>query len=174
MKPTGQLYHIVEAIVPLYVAMISAYISFKWLKIFTKEQCSGINKFVAKFSIPLLSFQVISNSNPYKMNFKLIAADSLQKILAFSLLAGVAKMTISRGRLKWVITGLSLSTLPNTLIIGIPLLRAMYGEEATTLLAQIVVLQSLIWYNLLLFLFELNVTKKPNLTPQDNPGNYHL
>ncbi|KVH92704.1 Auxin efflux carrier [Cynara cardunculus var. scolymus] len=136
-------YHVVAAIVPLYVAMILAYISVKWLKLFTPEQCSGINKFVAKFSIPLLSFQVISKSNPYSMNLKLICADFLQKVIALVGLTIIVYVR-SNGHLNWVITGLSLSTFPNTLILGIPLLKAMYGDEAGALLGQIVVLQSLI------------------------------
>uniref|UniRef100_A0A6M2EN62 Auxin efflux carrier component n=1 Tax=Populus davidiana TaxID=266767 RepID=A0A6M2EN62_9ROSI len=144
--------------------MILAYISVKWWKLFTPEQCAGINKFVAKFSIPLLSFQVISSINPYKMNLRLIFADFLQKLLALLVLTALAKIS-SRGRLNWIITGLSLSTLPNTLILGLPLLRAMYGDEAEPLLSQIVGLQSLIWYNLLLFLFELNATKEATVAP---------
>ncbi|KAK9037387.1 hypothetical protein V6N11_022298 [Hibiscus sabdariffa] len=40
----------------------------------------------------------------------------------------------------------------------------MYGDKSATLLAQIVVLQSLIWYNLLLLLFELNATKAASET----------
>ncbi|EEF45013.1 conserved hypothetical protein [Ricinus communis] len=119
--------------------------------------------FVAKFSIPLLSFQVISNNNPYKMNLKLIFADFLQKLLAALVLLAITKIS-SRGRLNWIITGLSLSTLPNTLILGIPLLKAMYGAEAEAL-SQIVVLQSLVWYNLLLFLFELNATYAAPVAP---------
>nr|KJB70932.1 hypothetical protein B456_011G096500 [Gossypium raimondii] len=67
---------------------------------------------------------------------------------------------------KMIITGFSLSTLPNTLILGIPLLKAMYGDEPAGLLAQIVVLQSLIWYNLLLFMFEFNAAKPASeITP---------
>ncbi|GMJ09322.1 PIN-FORMED 8 [Hibiscus trionum] len=158
MISLADVYHVVAATVPLYFAMILAYVSVKWMKLFTPEQCAGINKFVAKFSIPLLSFQVISENNPYKMNLKLILADFLQKLLAFLVLFAVTKLT-SRGGLPTIITGLSLSTMPNTLILGIPLLRAMYGDKSATLLAQIVVLQSLIWYNLLLLLFELNATK---------------
>ncbi|KAK6928290.1 Membrane transport protein [Dillenia turbinata] len=158
MVSLAGVYHVVEATVPLYVAMILAYISVKWLKLFSLEQCIGINKFVAKFSIPLLSFQVVSANNPYKMNLRLIFSDFFQKLLAFIVLAIITRIC-SRGSLKWIITGLSVSTLPNTLILGIPLLRAMYGNEAAMLLAQIVVLQSMIWYNLLLFLFEFNATK---------------
>ncbi|KAF7115427.1 hypothetical protein RHSIM_RhsimUnG0055500 [Rhododendron simsii] len=163
-------YHVVAATVPLYVAMILAYISVKWWKLFTPDQCSGINKFVAKFSIPLLSFQVISTNNPYKMNMRLVCADFLQKLFAFSALVVIMKIR-SRGNLGWIITGLSLSTLPNTLILGIPILRAMYGDEAVVLLTQIVVLQSIIWYNVLLFLFEVNMIKQDSLTaPTEGTG----
>ncbi|CAK9175386.1 unnamed protein product [Ilex paraguariensis] len=157
------VYHVMTATIPLYVAMILAYISVKWWKLFTPDQCSGINKFVAKFSVPLLSFQVISTNNPYKMNLNLVFADILQKLLAFLVLAIITKIS-SRGGLNWVITGLSLSTLPNTLILGIPLLRAMYGDKAAAFVAQIVVLQSLVWYNLLLFQFELSAAKEAYVT----------
>ncbi|XP_057492383.1 auxin efflux carrier component 8-like [Actinidia eriantha] len=164
MISLADAYHVVAAAVPLYVAMILAYTSLKWWKLFTPQQCSGINKFVAKFSIPLLSFQVISSNNPYKMNVKLVCADFFQKLLAFFVLTVITR-TRPRGNLSWIITGLSLSTLPNTLILGIPTLRAMYGDEAAVLVSQIVVLQSLIWYNLLLFLFEFNTTKEAYLAP---------
>ncbi|KAH6830282.1 Auxin efflux carrier family protein [Perilla frutescens var. hirtella] len=153
------VYHVIAAIIPLYVAMLAAYLSIKWWKLFTTDQCAGVNKFVANFSIPLLSFKVISSNNPYKMNLKLVSADFLQKLLALIILAAIAKIR-SRGSLSWVITGLSLSTLPNTLILGLPLIEAMYGKDAATLLGQIVVLQSLIWYNLLLILFEINATEE--------------
>lgn len=171
MITKADIFHVIAAIIPLYVAMIAAYLSIKWWKLFTPDQCAGINKFVAKFSIPLLSFQVISSNNPYKMNLKLASADFLQKLLAFIILALIAKIR-SRGSLSWITTGLSLLTLPNTLILGIPLIRAMYGEEAAALLAQIVVLQSLIWYNLLLILFEINATEESISVapPSEVPG----
>ena len=174
MISLADVYHVVAATIPLYFVMILAYISVKWWKIFSPEQCSGINKFVAKFSIPLLSFQLISNNNPYQMNLRLILSDFLQKLLALVLLTTIAKIS-SRGSLTWVITGLSLSTLPNTLILGIPLLKAMYGDKAAGLLSQIVVLQSLVWYNLLLFLFELNAMKAESATtPLETAGRYSL
>lgn len=162
ISPTD-IYHVVAAMVPLYVAMVLAYVSMRWCKLFTPDQCSGINKFVAKFSIPLLSFQVISSTNPYKMNVKLLLADFVQKMLAIVVLVGVVKFR-RRGGLKWIITGLSLATLPNTLILGIPLLKAMYGDEAAGLVSQVVVLQSIIWYNMLLFLFELDAAKEKTKT----------
>ncbi|XP_058739239.1 auxin efflux carrier component 8-like [Vicia villosa] len=158
MISLANVYHVVTKTVPLYVTMFLAYVSIKWFKIFTQEQCSGINKFVAKFSIPLLSFQVISSNNIYKMSLKLMYADFIQKLLAFVLLTAIVKIR-RKGGLKWIITGLSLSTLPNTLILGIPLLKAMYDDEAVVLLAQIVFLQSMVWYNLLLFLYEFDAAK---------------
>ncbi|TVU35317.1 hypothetical protein EJB05_17202 [Eragrostis curvula] len=152
------IYHVLEETVPLYVAMILAYLSIKWWKLFTPEQCSGINKFVAKFSIPLLSFQVLSTNNPYDMNLKLILSDVIQKSLALLGFAVISR-AFCMEKFDRLITGFSLSTLPNTLIIGIPLLKGMYGAEAVKLISQIVALQSLIWYTLLLFLFEFRAAR---------------
>lgn len=152
------LYVVLTAVIPLYVAMILAYGSVRWWKIFSPDQCSGINRFVAIFAVPLLSFHFISTNNPYAMNFKFIAADTLQKIIM--LVALTLWTNLSRnGSLEWMITIFSLSTLPNTLVMGIPLLIAMYGEYSGTLMVQVVVLQCIIWYTLLLFLFEYRGAK---------------
>lgn len=147
------LYHVLTAVVPLYVAMILAYGSVKWWKIFTPDQCSGINRFVALFAVPLLSFHFISTNNPYAMNYRFIAADSLQKVIVLVVLTIWARIS-SRGSLEWSITLFALCTLPNTLVMGIPLLKGMYGDFSGGLMVQIVVLQCIIWYTLMLFLFE--------------------
>ncbi|EAZ36376.1 hypothetical protein OsJ_20704 [Oryza sativa Japonica Group] len=139
--------------VPLYVAMILAYGSVKWWRIFTPDQCSGINRFVALFAVPLLSFHFISTNNPYTMNLRFIAADTLQKLIVLALLTLWSHLS-RRGSLEWTITLFSLSTLPNTLVMGIPLLKGMYGEFSGSLMVQIVVLQCIIWYTLMLFMFE--------------------
>ncbi|EOY21347.1 hypothetical protein QUC31_007282 [Theobroma cacao] len=151
-------YHVMTAMVPLYVAMILAYGSVKWWKIFSPDQCSGINRFVALFAVPLLSFHFISSNDPYSMNFRFIAADTLQKIIVLVVLAVWTKVS-KRGCLEWTITLFSLSTLPNTLVMGIPLLKGMYGEFSGSLMVQIVVLQCIIWYTLMLFMFEYRGAK---------------
>ncbi|KAI3746031.1 hypothetical protein L6452_08446 [Arctium lappa] len=153
MISLSDFYHVMTAVVPLYVAMILAYGSVKWWKIFTPDQCSGINRFVALFAVPLLSFHFISTNNPYKMNLRFIAADTLQKLVVLGALAVWSNLS-KRGCLEWSITLFSLSTLPNTLVMGIPLLKGMYGGDSGSLMVQIVVLQCIIWYTLMLFLFE--------------------
>lgn len=158
MVSIENIYHVLEETVPLYFAMILGYLSIKWWKLLSPEQCAGINKFVSKFSIPLLSFQVISANNPYQMITKLVLSDVLQKALSFFGSLVVAK-TFCQNTMDWLITGISVSTLPNTLIVGIPLLRGMYGDEAVRLITQIVVLQSLVWYNILLLFFEFRAQK---------------
>ncbi|CAN7121367.1 unnamed protein product [Brassica rapa subsp. narinosa] len=155
------VYNVFSATVPLYVSMILGYLSTKHLNLFSLEQCVGINKFIAKFSIPLLSFQVISQNNPFTMSLRLILSDILQKILAAVVFAVVIRFwhpTGGGGKLGWIITGLSVTVFPNTLIIGIPILSAIDGDAAKNILVQIVVLQCLIWSNILLFLFEINAT----------------
>ncbi|WOK98302.1 auxin efflux carrier component 2 [Canna indica] len=163
---TGKdIYDVLAAMVPLYVAMILAYGSVRWWKIFTPNQCSGINRFVAVFAVPLLSFHFISTNNIYAMNFQFIAADSLQKLVILVALFLYQNLPLPhffrrrRISLDWSITMFSLSTLPNTLVMGIPLLRAMYGDFSGNLMVQIVVMQSVIWYTLMLFLFEYRGAK---------------
>ncbi|KAH7572512.1 hypothetical protein JRO89_XS04G0267600 [Xanthoceras sorbifolium] len=156
---TGKdIYDVLAAIVPLYVAMILAYGSVRWWKIFTPDQCSGINRFVAVFAVPLLSFHFISSNDPYAMNYHFIAADCLQKVVILVALFLWQAFT-KHGNLEWMITLFSLSTLPNTLVMGIPLLKAMYGDFSGSLMVQIVVLQSVIWYTLMLFMFEYRGAK---------------
>nr|CAB3489003.1 unnamed protein product [Digitaria exilis] len=153
------LYHVLTAVVPLYVAMTLAYGSVRWWHIFTPDQCSGINRFVALFAVPLLSFHFISTNNPFAMNLRFLAADTLQKLIVLSLLALASRLSPFLS-LDWSITLFSLSTLPNTLVMGIPLLRGMYGpDSAGTLMVQVVVLQCIIWYTLMLFLFEYRAAR---------------
>lgn len=142
-------YTVMCAMVPLYVAMLLAYASVKWWKIFTPEQCSGINRFVAVFAVPVLSFHFIAHNNPYQMDTRFILADTLSKLLVLVLLSLWACLSPSspgRSRLDWLITLFSIATLPNTLVMGIPLLRAMYGDFTQSLMVQLVVLQCIIWY----------------------------
>ncbi|CAF2137420.1 unnamed protein product [Brassica napus] len=168
---TGKdMYDVLAAMVPLYVAMMLAYGSVRWWGIFTPSQCSGINRFVAIFAVPLLSFHFISSNDPYAMNYHFLAADSLQKVVILAaLFLWQANVDVyygdyfqafsRRGSLEWMITLFSLSTLPNTLVMGIPLLRAMYGDFSGNLMVQVVVLQSIIWYTLMLFMFEFRGAK---------------
>ena len=148
MITTDDFYNVMCAMVPLYFAMLVAYASVKWWKIFSPEQCSGINRFVAVFAVPVLSFHFISQNNPYQMDAKFILADTLSKVLVLLFLSLWA---ILRGGLDWLITLFSVATLPNTLVMGIPLLEAMYGDFTQSLMVQLVVLQCIIWYYTLFF-----------------------
>ncbi|XP_020685783.1 auxin efflux carrier component 1 isoform X2 [Dendrobium catenatum] len=148
-----ELYNVLNAVVPLYFSMLLAYSSIKHFKLFTADQCSGINRFVAIFAIPLLSFNFISRINPFHMHFLFLAADSLSKLFVLLLLLFWSHL-FKNGSLDWSITLFSIATLPNTLVMGIPLLKSMYGDEQEDLMIQLVVMQSIIWYTVLLFLFE--------------------
>ncbi|XP_074573952.1 putative auxin efflux carrier component 1b [Curcuma longa] len=166
MISLGDLYNVLSAVVPLYVAMFLAFASVRWRKVFTPEQCAGINRFVAIFAVPLLSFEFISRINPFKMNGRFVAADVVSKALVSLLLLAWAKFS-RRGSLDWSITLFSLSTLPNTLVMGIPLLKSMYGDEQEGLMIQVVVLQSIIWYTILLVLFEYRAARSAILQQEN-------
>ncbi|XP_045789629.1 auxin efflux carrier component 2-like [Trifolium pratense] len=152
------VYNILESIMPLYVAMLLGYGSIKWWKMFTPDQCIGINRFVAMFAVPTLTFIYISPINPYHMNWRFIVADILQKIVTLICLF-LWNIFTKRDGFDWSITIFSLINLPNTLVVGIPLLNAMYGEFTVSLLIQILVMQSVLWYNVVLLMYEYRAAK---------------
>ncbi|KAJ1703303.1 hypothetical protein LUZ63_003082 [Rhynchospora breviuscula] len=150
------LYTVLCATTPLYFAMLAAYFSVKKWKLFTPVQCTGISRFVSAFAVPVLSFYFISQNNPFLMDCRFILADTVSKVFVLFMLSVFGSFFRGSGttRLDWVITLFSVSTLPNTLVMGIPLLQAMYGDFTEGLMVQLVVLQCIVWYTLLLFLFE--------------------
>ncbi|CAM0907365.1 unnamed protein product [Alopecurus aequalis] len=158
------VYQVLEAMAPLYTAAGLGFASVRWLKAFSNEQCAGINHFVALYAVPVLIFHMVSTNNLYAMNGRLIAADTLQKVVILLSLAAWARWTHSRRRdgikavasspLQWVVTAFSVATLPNTIIMGVPLLNGMYGAVSTSYMKQIVALQFCFWYNVIIFLYE--------------------
>ncbi|KAJ4796131.1 Auxin efflux carrier component [Rhynchospora pubera] len=167
----ANLYAVAKAMAPLYTAMALGYISVKYLRAFTPDQCAGINHFVALYALPLLIFRMVASNNPYTMSGRLLAADTLQKIILLAILFAWAYWANNRQKksppsassstpLQWVVTIFSLASLPNTIIMGVPLLGGMYGSMSAGLMVQIVVLQFCIWYNLVIFLYEYMAAKR--------------
>lgn len=163
--PGSAVYHVVEAMVPLYTAAALGYASVRWLRAFSEEQCAGINHFVALYAVPVLIFHMVSTNDPYHMNERLVAADTLQKAAVLLALTAWAFWSHFRARrggkankakspLKWVITSFSVASLPNTIIMGVPLLDGMYGAVSGGLMKQVVVMQFCVWYNVVIFLYE--------------------
>ncbi|MQL79795.1 hypothetical protein Taro_012229 [Colocasia esculenta] len=169
MITSKDLYSVLTAVVPLYTTMLLAYASVRWWRLFTQEQCAGINRFVAVFAVPLLSFEFISRIDPFRLHLPFLAADTASKLLI--LVGALAWVGFARGgTLDWAITAFSLASLPNTLVMGIPLLKAMYGDDQEGLMVQVVVLQCVVWYTLLLFLFEYRAAAR-GLTVQGGAVN---
>nr|VDC78893.1 unnamed protein product [Brassica rapa] len=150
----GDVYKVIEAMVPLYVALISGYGSVKWWNIFTRDQCDAINQLVYYFTLPLFTIEFTAHVDPFNMNYRFIAADVLSKIIIIAVLAFWAKYS-SKGSYCWSITSFSLCTLTNSLVVGVPLAKAMYGQEAVDLVVQSSVFQGIVWLTLLLFVLEL-------------------
>lgn len=147
------VYKVIVAMVPLYVALMLGYGSVKWWKIFTPEQCDAINRFVCYFTLPLFTIEFTAHVDPFQMNYLFIAADAISKLIIVVVLAFWAKFS-SKGSYCWSITSFSLCTLTNTLVVGVPLLKAMYGPAAVDLVVQSSVIQGIIWLTILLFILE--------------------
>ncbi|PWA92026.1 auxin efflux carrier component [Artemisia annua] len=176
------VYKVVTAMVPLYVALLLGYGSVRWWHIFTQEQCNAINRFVCLFTLPLFTFDFTAHINPFKMNYRFIGADFISKVIIVVVLAFWARFS-SKGSYCWSITSFSLSTLTNSLVVGVPLIRAMYGQEFVDLVVQGSVIQAIVWLTALLFVLEcrrstttdysVNVTTESKDLEGDLKSNIH-
>ncbi|XP_020977546.1 auxin efflux carrier component 5 isoform X2 [Arachis ipaensis] len=146
------VYKVVVAMVPLYVALMLGYGSVKWWRIIPREQCDAINRLVCYFTMPLFTFEFTAHIDPFKMNFLFIGADTISKFIIVLVLVFWAKFS-SKGSYGWSITSFSLCTLTNALVVGVPMLKAMYGPTGVDLVVQSSVVQ-VIWLSLLLFVLE--------------------
>ncbi|KAM6577305.1 hypothetical protein CsatB_029142 [Cannabis sativa] len=151
------VYKVVEAMVPLYVALILGYGSVKWWKIFSPEQCDAINQFVCFFTLPLFTFEFTAHVDPFEWNYRFIGADVLSKAITVALLGFWAKWS-SKGSYGWSITSFSLCSLTNSLVVGVPLVKAMYGRMGIDLVVQSSVVQAIIWLTILLLVLEIRRT----------------
>ncbi|KAI4304198.1 hypothetical protein MLD38_039747 [Melastoma candidum] len=153
------IYQVMSVVMPLYLAMFLGYCSVAWWKILTPVQSTGINKYLLYLAFPMLFFKVIGGGDFYAMSLPFVGADTLQKV---GLLVGLTLwLFLSRnGTLEWVITAFSLVSLPNTLVVGLPILEAMYPGISSPFMVQIVVMQVVLWCNVMLLLFEYRAAKK--------------
>lgn len=179
------LYKVVEAMAPLYMALALGYGSVKWWRIFTPSECDTINRLVAYFAFPFFAFQFTLKCDPFTMNYRAILADIISKVIIIISLAIWAQCS-RKGSYCWFITNFSLTTLTNALVVGVPLLEAMYGPWASQLVVQLAVFQALSWLILLLFVLEVrkagngmmevtkvansNVTKEAMVTKDPEAG----
>ncbi|KAM0831785.1 hypothetical protein ACQ4PT_065319 [Festuca glaucescens] len=158
----GDLYKVLAATVPLYFALFLGYGSVRWWRIFTREQCDAVNRLVAFFALPFFTFEFTLHTDPFEVNYRAVAADVISKAVIVAVIAVWARFFLSgAGKGKggtagsWCITGFSLSTLTNSLVVGVPMARAMYGEWAQQLVVQLSVFQAIVWLTLLLFVLEV-------------------
>ncbi|TVU08817.1 hypothetical protein EJB05_42232, partial [Eragrostis curvula] len=170
----GDVYKVVAAMAPLYLALALGYGSVRWWKMFTPDQCDAVNRLVAYFAVPFFAFDFAARIDPFALSYRVLAADALAKLaVALALAAWAAVAAASSARrasiaaagageggkkadraVSWCITGFSLAALNNTLVVGVPLLDAMYGKWARDLVVQISVVQIIVYFPLLLLAFE--------------------
>ncbi|KAJ9557502.1 hypothetical protein OSB04_012116 [Centaurea solstitialis] len=153
------IYNVLSSMLPLYVALILGYGSVKWWHMFNPDHCDAINRLNCYFIMPLFSFDFTSRINPYEMNHLFIAADIISKTIILFTITLWANCSI-KGNYPWSVTSFSLSSLNNSLIVGVPLMRAMYGSSGENLVILSSILQSLLWNMCLLFMLECHRVKK--------------
>ncbi|TKW07835.1 hypothetical protein SEVIR_7G333600v4 [Setaria viridis] len=152
----GDVYKVASALVPLYVPLLLGFFSVRRWKIFSPEQCESVNSLVAFFAIPFFTFGFTVHTDPFRANYRAIAADVISKAVIAAVIGGWVLLTGGRkNAVSWSITGFSLSTLTSSLVVGVPMAQAMYGDWAQQLVVQLSVFQAIVWITLLLFALEV-------------------
>ncbi|CAF1784072.1 hypothetical protein Bca4012_046191 [Brassica carinata] len=76
---------------------------------------------------------------------RFIAADIISKVIILAVLAFWAKYN-NKGSYCWFITSFSLCTLTNSLVVGVSLAKAMYGQaEVALVVKSSSVFQAIVW-----------------------------
>ncbi|CAI9285443.1 unnamed protein product [Lactuca saligna] len=153
------IYKVLASMFPLYVALILGYGSVKWWHMFKPDHCDAINQLNCYFIMPLFTFDFTTRVNPYKMNFRFLGADVISKAVIIITISLWAKLS-TKGNYPWSITSFSLSTLNNTLVVGVPLIGAMYGPFGENLVIQSSILQFTVWIIILLMMYEFQSVNK--------------
>ncbi|RCV12392.1 hypothetical protein SETIT_2G266100v2 [Setaria italica] len=119
-------------------------------------------RLVIYFSFPFFGFDLTGRPGSFAASYRVLAADVACKALVVLALAGwAAASRWSSGKrgggscsYLWCITGFSLAALNNALLMGFPLLDAMYGAWAHDIAVQMSMMQIVVWFPLMLVVFE--------------------
>ncbi|XP_047048462.1 probable auxin efflux carrier component 5b [Lolium rigidum] len=153
----GDVYKVVSGMAPLYFALVLGYCSVRWWKLFTRDQCDAINRLVIYFALPFFAFDFNAHAGTFAASYRVLAADAVAKLLVIVSLAFWAAASSRKAAptsYSWCITGFSLATLSNGLLVGAPLMDAMYGKWARDIVVQLSVVQAVLWLPVLLVVFE--------------------
>ncbi|KAL9426941.1 hypothetical protein AB3S75_033676 [Citrus x aurantiifolia] len=175
------VYKVIGAMVPLYFALMLGYGSVKLWKIIAPEECAAINRLVCYFTLPLFTIEFTTHVDPFNMNYRFIGADAISKLIIVIVLAFWSMCSKKGSYFSWCITNFSLCTLTNTLVLGVPLMKAMYGQMAVDLVVQSSVFQSIVWLTIFLFVLEFRRSRNDSedleeghVTSSSRPPFWHL
>jgi auxin efflux carrier family len=134
----------------------------------------AINRLVIYFAFPFLGFNLTTRTGSFATSYRVLATDVACKALVVLALAGwaAARRWSPSCSYSWCITGFSLVALNNALLMGIPLLDAMYGAWAHDIAVQMSMMQIVVWFPLILVVFEATQAwlEMPLLVPADDGG----
>uniref|UniRef100_A0ACD5XUK4 Uncharacterized protein n=1 Tax=Avena sativa TaxID=4498 RepID=A0ACD5XUK4_AVESA len=169
----GDLYKVVSGMAPLYFALVLGYCSVRWWKLFTRDQCDAINRLVIYFALPFFAFDFNAHAGTFAASYRVLAADAIAKllvILALAVWAAASSRKAAPASYSWCITGFSLATLSNGLLVGAPLMDAMYGKWARDIVVQLFVVQAVVWLPVLLVVFEARQAWMEVTAPAPTPA----
>lgn len=125
---------IFETVVPLFGLVLCGFLAGKF-GVLGPASFEGLNRYVFYFALPGLTFSVLSNlSLSEVVNGRFLAAYLGAGLSAFALAAFFGRSLFGLKRDEWAMVG-SAACLGNTGYMGLPLMGAALGAQATGILA---------------------------------------
>ncbi|GKT34671.1 Membrane transport protein like protein [Aduncisulcus paluster] len=159
-----------ECCIPILVIFGLGWLS-GGLKLFNQSDLAALNRFVFLFCFPVLIFRGLAN-NTFKAEYVQFASSYLIVTLYSFILAGIIALFFTkRQKLREFTTHFPHFCWANSVLIGIPVINAIFGEEAAALYPILHTLASVVvQMPIVVFFFELTRTRKDlGLEESDEP-----
>lgn len=146
---------IFETVVPLFGLVLCGFLAGK-LGVLGPASFEGLNRFVFYFALPALAFSVLSGlSLSEVVNGRFVGAYLGAGLAAFGVAAVFGKVVFGLKREEWAMIGAGAS-LGNTGYMGLPLVGAALGAQATGILALGLAIEAVVILPLAMILVELS------------------
>ena len=157
---------ILGIVLPVFALVLAGYIGgrARWL---SEEGIKGLSSFVFYLAIPALLFRTLARGEiPEALDFDIVFAYFSGAFLVMGVAWAAGRLVFANGAGELALMGMG-SMYSNTVLLGIPLVYAVFGEPGILPMMMIVTFHSLILLPLTMILIELG---RAGGRAADNPG----
>lgn len=152
---------IVGVIIPIFAIAILGYI-LTWMGAFRTSDVEGLNRYVFNIALPIMLFDSMSKVQlPESIQWSFLLAYYLPAIAIFAVGVLLGQTVFGQSRTEQGIYGMGCSY-SNTVLIGLPIISTVWGDEAVLPLMMIITVHGLILFSLTMAVAESGLASSKN------------